>query len=135
MQMKMVKVIVFIAGIFMLSASIFGFWHIFYTYKKYIHTVCIVEKLHRKKVYKYRKMRYEDTMVISYETDKYGKLYTTLESNYPFRKVGDKLILWYDPNYPRNIKLPISEVILSIFFAALGVMCISTVFFLIKIKI
>ena len=33
MQMKMVKVIVFIAGIFMLSASIFGFWHIFYTYK------------------------------------------------------------------------------------------------------
>lgn len=80
-------------------------------------------------------MRYEDTMVISYETEKYGKLYTTLESEYPFRKVGDKLILWYDPNYPRNIKLPISEGILSIFFAALGIICISTVIFLIKIKI
>ena len=71
-------------------------------------------------------------MLISYETDKYGTLYTTLKSYYPFRKVGDKLALWYDPNEPRNIKLPFSEGILYILDTALGLIFISFGIYIVK---
>ena len=60
-------------------------------------------------------------MLISYETERFGKLYTTMESYYPFRKVKDELTLWYDPNKPRNIKLPFSEIAWALIFIPLGI--------------
>ena len=89
--------------------------------KNYIHTVGVVEKLDRKKiVYNPRKIGYKKVMVISYETDNHGTLYVTRRSYYPFRKVGDELPLWYDPDEPSNIKLPLSDSIFYILSIVIG---------------
>ena len=89
--------------------------------KNYIHTVGVVEECdRRKRLYKSGETRYEKTMVISYEADKYGTLYATIRSYYPFRKVGDELTLWYDPDDPSNIKLPFSDGISFILSIVIG---------------
>lgn len=94
--------------------------------KNYIHTVGVVEKLDRRKiVYNPRKIRHKKVMVISYEADNHGTLYVTRRSYYPFRKVGDELPLWYDPDEPKNIKLPFSDSISNIFTIVLGRILIS----------
>ena len=95
----------------------------FYCYriKNYTKTIGIVEKYETKRVYKHGKNKYESTMLISYETERFGKLYTSMESYYPFRKVKDKLTLWYDPNKPRNIKLPFSEIAWALIFIPIGI--------------
>ncbi|ASJ22787.1 hypothetical protein BHAMNSH16_07405 [Brachyspira hampsonii] len=132
MDKKIYRIIIFIAGIFLFAGGIIGIFSIFIGTKNYIHTVCIVEQYNSKKVYKHRKIRYENTMVISYDTDKYGKLYTTLKSYYHFRKVGDKLILWYNHEKPRDIKLPFSECILYTLFILFGLIFISLYIITIK---
>lgn len=124
MNIKIIKVIILAAGILLILGAIAGFVSIFIASKKYVHTVCIVEQYNSKKVYKSRKLRYENTMLISYETERYGKLYTTLKSYYPFRKAGDELALWFDPNKPRNIKLPFSEGCIWISLIVSGLICI-----------
>ncbi|WP_295156880.1 hypothetical protein [uncultured Brachyspira sp.] len=134
MNKKIYELMFFILGIFLLLSGIIGFIYLFKTSKNYKHTVCIVEKYNRKKVYKYRKLRYENTMLISYETDKYGKLYTTLKSYYPFRKKGDKIALWYEPDKPRNIKLPFSEICIYILLTALGLISLYAGIIIIKNK-
>ncbi|WP_239648960.1 DUF3592 domain-containing protein [Brachyspira hyodysenteriae] len=89
--------------------------------KNYIHTVGVVEECdRRKRVYESGETRYEKTMVISYEADNHGTLYATLRSYYPFRKVGDELPLWYDPDEPSNIKLPFSDSISYILSIVIG---------------
>lgn len=89
--------------------GVVGFFSFINT-RNYIHTVGVVEELDRRKiVYNSRKIRHKKVMVISYEADNHGTLYATLRSHYPFRKVGDELPLWYDPDEPKNIKLPISD--------------------------
>ncbi|OEJ15859.1 hypothetical protein BFL38_10390 [Brachyspira hampsonii] len=132
MDKKIYRIIIFIVGIFLFIVGIIGIFSIFIGTKNYIHTVCIVEQYNTKKVYKHRKIRYENTMVISYDTDKYGKLYTTLKSYYPFRKVGDKLTLWYNHEKPRDIKLPFSEGILYVLFILFGLIFISLYIITIK---
>ncbi|MEI0447825.1 hypothetical protein R4J03_12320 [Brachyspira intermedia] len=130
MNIKIIKVIILAAGILLILGAIAGFVSIFIASKKYVHTVCIVEQYNSKKVYKSRKLRYENTMLISYETERYGTLYTTLKSYYPFRKVGDKLALWFDPNKPRNIKLPFSESCIYVLLIVSGSICIYAVIWL-----
>ncbi|WP_420535850.1 hypothetical protein [Brachyspira intermedia] len=130
MNIKIIKVIILAAGILLILGAIVGFVSIFIASKKYVHTVCIVEQYNSKKVYKSRKLRYENTMLISYETERYGTLYTTLKSYYPFRKVGDELALWFDPNKPRNIKLPFSESCVYILLIVSGSICIYAVIWL-----
>ena len=120
-----IKIIaVFVLGILLILGGITGLASIVIVSKKYVHTVCIVEEYNSEKVYKSGKLRHKNTMVISYETEKYGKLYTTLKSYYPFRKVGDKLALWFDPNKPRNIKLPFSESCIGILLIVSGLVFI-----------
>ena len=126
-----VKISVCFAGIVLTLIGMIGFFSFIGT-KNYIHTVGVVEQYNRKRVYKYRKTRYESTMVISYKTDKYGTLYTTLKSYYPFRKVGDKMPLWYDADKPRDIKLPFSDSILYIFSTVLGLGLISFGIYILK---
>lgn len=132
MNQTIIKIVIFFIGISLTLGGVIGFSSIFVGTKNYLHTVAIVEQYNVKKVYKYRKMKYENTMLISYETDKYGTLYTTLKSYYPFRKAGDKLALWYDPNKPRNIKLPFSDSILYILSIVLGLGLISLGIYIVK---
>ncbi|WPC36812.1 hypothetical protein PQQ32_07930 [Brachyspira hyodysenteriae] len=101
--------------------------------KNYIHTTGVVEECDRRKmVYESGETRYEKIMVISYEADNHGTLYATLRSYYPFRKVGDELPLWYDPDEPKNIKLPFSDSISSIFSTVLGSILIHFGFYIIN---
>ena len=131
MTKLILKIMIFFVGIFLTLWGVIGLYSFIGT-KNYIHTVCTVEQYNSKRVYRAKKTIYENTMLISYETDKYGTLYTTLKSYYPFRKVGDKLALWYDPNEPRNIKLPFSEGILYILDTALGLIFISFGIYIVK---
>ena len=89
MNIKIIKAVILAAGILLILGGIIGFVSIFIASKKYVHTVCIVEQYNSKKVYKSGKLRYKNTMLICYDTERYGKLYTTLKSYYPFRKAGD----------------------------------------------
>ena len=63
-------------------------------------------------------------MVIRYEADNHGTLYATLRSHYPFRKVGDELPLWYDPDESKNIKLSLSDSISYILSIVIGLLII-----------
>ena len=118
------KIAIFFAGIVLTLNGVVGLFSFINT-KNYIHTVGVVEECdRRKRVYESGETRYEKTMVISYEADKYGKLYATLRSYYPFRKVGDELPLWYDADEPSNIKLPFSDSISYIFSTAVGLIII-----------
>ncbi|CRF35592.1 hypothetical protein BRSU_2757 [Brachyspira suanatina] len=130
MNIKIIKAAILTVGILLILGAISGFFSIFIASKKYVHTVCIVKQYNTKKVYKSRKLRYENTMLISYETERYGTLYTTLKSYYPFRKVGDKLTLWFDPNKPKNIKLPFSESCIYMLLIVSGSICIYAVIWL-----
>ncbi|OEJ15166.1 hypothetical protein BFL38_12710 [Brachyspira hampsonii] len=118
------KILVCFAGIALTFEGVVGFFSFINT-RNYIHTVGVVEKLDRKKiVYNPRKIRYKKVMVISYEADNHGTLYAALRSHYPFRKVGDELPLWYDPDEPKNIKLPISDSISYILSIVIGLLII-----------
>ena len=118
---SIIKIIaIYFSGIVLTLNGVAGLFSFIDT-KNYIHTVGVVEECdRRKRVYKSGETRYEKTMVISYEADNHGTLYATLRSYYPFRKVGDELPLWYDPDEPSNIKLPFSDGISSIFSTVLG---------------
>lgn len=132
MNIKIIKAAILTVGILLILGAIAGFVSIFIASKKYVHTVCIVEQYNSKKVYKSGKLRHQNTMIISYETEKYGKLYAKLKSHYPFRKVGDKLPLWFDPNKPRNIKLPFSESCIGISLIVSGLVLIYLGIFIVK---
>lgn len=119
------KILIFFAGIVLTLDGVRGLFSFINT-KNYIHTVGVVEEFGiKKRVYESGKIRYKNSMVISYEADNHGTLYATLRSYYPFRKVGDELPLWYDPDEPKNIKLPFSDSISNIFTIVLGRILIS----------
>lgn len=122
---SIIKIIaIYFSGIVLTLNGVAGLFSFIDT-KNYIHTVGVGEECdRRKRVYKSGETRYEKTMVISYEADNHGTLYATLRSYYPFRKVGDELPLWYDPDKPENIKLPFSHGISFIFSTALGLILI-----------
>ncbi|ANN63616.1 DUF3592 domain-containing protein [Brachyspira hyodysenteriae] len=114
------KILIVFAGIVLTLDGVAGLFSFIDT-KNYIHTVGVVEECdRRKRVYESGETRYEKTMVISYEADNHGTLYATLRSYYPFRKVGDELPLWYDPDEPSNIKLPFSDSISYILSIVIG---------------
>ncbi|MEI0748974.1 DUF3592 domain-containing protein [Brachyspira pulli] len=130
---SIIKIIaIYFSGIVLTLNGVAGLFSFIDT-KNYIHTVGVVEECdRRKRVYKSGETRYEKTMVISYEADNHGTLYATLRSYYPFRKVGDELPLWYDPNEPSNIKLPFSDGISSIFSTVLGSILIHFGFYIVN---
>ena len=130
--MNIKTIAVFVLGILLILGGIKRLADVVIVSKTYVHTACIVEQHNSEKVYKSGKLRHQNTMVISYETEKYGKLYTTLKSHYPFRKVGDKLPLWFDPNKPRNIKLPFSESCIGISLIVSGLVLIYLGIFIVK---
>ena len=66
------------------------------------------------------------------QLDEAMQLYAKLKSHYPFRKVGDKLPLWFDPNKPRNIKLPFSESCIGILLIVSGLVLIYLGIFIVK---
>ena len=118
------KILIFFAGIVLTLDGVRGLFSFINT-RDYIHTVGVVEELDRKKiVYNPRKTGYKKVMVISYEANKYGTLYVTRRSYYPFRKVGDELPLWYDADEPKNIKLPLSDTISYILSLVIGLLII-----------
>ncbi|WPC36870.1 DUF3592 domain-containing protein [Brachyspira hyodysenteriae] len=118
------KILICSVGIVLTFDGVVGFFSFINT-RNYIHTVGVVEELDRKKiVYNPRKIGYKKVMVIRYETDNHGTLYATLRSHYPFRKVGDELPLWYDPDEPKNIKLHFSDSISYILSIVIGVLII-----------
>ena len=123
---------IYFSGIVLTLNGIAGLFSFINT-KNYIHTVGVVEECdRRKRVYKSGETRYEKTMVISYEADNHGTLYATLRSHYPFRKVGDELPLWYDPDEPSNIKLPFSDGISYILSIVIGSLIIHFGLYIIK---
>ena len=132
-KFSIIKIIaIYFSGIILTLNGVAGLFSFINT-KNYIHTVGVVEECdRRKRLYKSGETRYEKTMVISYEADKYGTLYTTLKSYYPFRKAGDKMPLWYDADKPREIKLPFSDSILYILSTVLGLGLISLGIYILK---
>ena len=124
-KFSIIKIIaIYFSGIVLTLNGVAGLFSFIDT-KNYIHTVGVVEECdRRKRVYKSGETRYEKTMVISYEADNHGTLYATLRSHYPFRKVGDELPLWYDPDEPKNIKLPLSDSISYILSIVIGLLII-----------
>lgn len=101
-----------------------GFCSLYMASKEYVHAVGTVQKCQTKKVYRHRKLRYESEMSLIYPTEKYGELSVTEVSHWPFRSKGDKIVVWYHPDRPRDIRLPQCECILWGFLLVIGVVCI-----------
>lgn len=101
-----------------------GFCSLYVASSTYEHTIGTIRKFQTKRVYRYRKMRYEHEMQISYPTVRYGNLSVSQITHWPFRSVGDELSVWYHPNRPWDIRLPGAECGLWGFLTVLGVICI-----------
>lgn len=106
---KVETFLAYIAGSLLLIGGMSGFCSLYLASQHYEQTTAVVEQLQVKKTYHHRKLRYNHTMWISYPTHRYGKLSTSTDSYYPFRRTGDELIIWYHPEQPREIRFPKSE--------------------------
>lgn len=106
---KVETFLAYIAGSLLLIGGMSGFCSLYLASQHYEQTTAVVEQLQVKKTYHHRKLRYNHTMWISYPTHRYGKLSTSTDSYYPFRRTGDELIIWYHPEHPREIRFPKSE--------------------------
>ena len=90
-------------------------------FQTYEQSVGEVKQINTRKVYRYRKIRYEHEMIIGYPTLRYGELYVSRKYYWPFREKGDKVRVWYHPEHPREIFLPWEEGGLWGFLLASGV--------------
>lgn len=98
-----------IVGLLFIVGGLWGIGNLFQNAKTYVQTTGEVKEVCTRKVYRYRKIRYKQEMTVGYTTGRFGELYTTVPSYYPFRKAGDRLLVWYHPERPREICFPISE--------------------------
>lgn len=123
MNMKRVRIfslLLLVVGTFLLLGGAGGFVSLYMASQKYEHTTGVIRDYQTRKIYRYRKIRYESQMLISYPTDRYGDLLVTRTSYPPFRSKGDKLPVWYHPDHPREIRLPNSECMLWGLLAVAG---------------
>lgn len=109
MQCKRSKVIIFcvlLLGVAMLLGGVCGLMSLYKASRTCEHTTATVHRVDTRRVYRYRKTRYESEMLLSYPTERYGVLYTYRKVYFPFKKAGDRLSVLYEPNKPRNIRFP-----------------------------
>lgn len=130
MRNPIIALLVLIVGIFLLGEGTAGLYSLYTASQNYERTVGVVRKFQTKRIYRYRKMRYESRMQVVYPTTRYGELSVSKISYWPFRSVGDKLMIWYHPDHPYEIRFPKSECILWAFLIVFGLICIIVVFIL-----
>jgi hypothetical protein len=63
-------------------------------------------------------------MTVIYSTEKYGDLSVTRTTHWPFTRKGDEISVWYHPERPREVHLPVSEGVFGGGLAVIGVLCI-----------
>lgn len=101
--------LLWMVGISSIMGGLWGMKNLYQDAQTHVQTTGEVKKVETQKIYRYRKIRYKQEMVVAYSTERYGELYVTVPSYYPFRKAGDQLVVWYHPDHPRDICFPKSE--------------------------
>lgn len=121
---QIIALLVLVVGIFLFGGGTVGLYSLYTASQNYERTVGVVRKFQTKRIYRYRKMRYESRMQVVYPTTRYGEMSVSKISHWPFRSVGDKLTIWYRPDRPHEIRLPKSECMLWGSLVVLGLICI-----------
>lgn len=122
---QIIVLFLLVVGGFLFLGGIVGLSSLFIASKDCETTTGVVKKYQSKRVYRHRKIRYENEMLICYSTPRYGDLYVSEKSYCPFRKVGDEVTVWYHPEHPREIRLLVLECCIWGVLLVFGVLCIA----------
>lgn len=123
-RFRMVSLLMLAVGVLFLLGGVGGFASLCIASQNYEHTTGVIRKYQTKRVHRFRKIRYKSEMLIGYPTPKYGEMFVSRASYWPFRSEGDRLPVWYHPEHPRDIRLPNSECLLWGFLTVSGLIVI-----------
>lgn len=121
---RIIVLFMFIVGGLLILGGVGGFYSLYKASQTYERTTGVVLKLRTKRVYRHRKYVYDTDMLVRYPTVRYGEVSASTKSYNPFRREGDGFLLWYNPDAPRDIRLPFSDCVLWGFLVASGAICV-----------
>ena len=107
-RIRIIPWVMLVVGFILLSAGVAELYPLCRAARNCHHTVGIVQRVETKKNYRHRKLRYDTEMTVIYSTEKYGDLSVTRTSHWPFTRKGDEISVWYHPERPREVHLPVS---------------------------
>lgn len=121
---KIMTAVLLIVGILLLWGGAGGFYTLYTASKNCERATGIVQSINTQKVYRHRKIRYDSRMLVTYPTPQHGKISVSMKNYNPFRKKGDEVLVWYDPNLPREACLPYSDALIWGILVASGLFCV-----------
>lgn len=96
-----------LAGLGLLAGGTYGFVSLSEAADECLRTTGVVDRVSRKRVYRYRKIRSEYDVSLRYNTTLYGDVYTSFNFYIPFvLDEGDEVSVLYNPRLPHEIRLP-----------------------------
>lgn len=114
----------FIGGISFLAGS-YGLYRLYDQAGKMEHTVGVVTHLKTEKIYRHRKQRYKHTARIRYKT-KLHDTHIRKELHNPFIFQGSEISLWYNPERPEEVIIPLEDGLVWGSVWIFGVFCLFT---------
>lgn len=123
-RIRIIPWVMLVVGFILLSAGVAELYPLCRAARNCHHTVGIVQRVETKKNYRHRKLRYDTEMTVIYSTEKYGDLSVTRTSHWPFTRKGDEISVWYHPERPREVHLPVSEGVFGGGLVVIGALCI-----------
>lgn len=123
-RIKIVMILMIAVGAVLLLVGVCGAYSLHAAAGDYERTTGTVRRIQTTRIYRQKKLRYDSKMWISYSTARYGELTAVVTSHCPFRSEGDKVVVWYRPDRPRDILRPRAELITDGLLAAAGLICL-----------
>mgnify|MGYP003397740053 CR=1 FL=1 len=124
MKQKVVGFVLLFVGVISILLASYGLYSLYDKSESMEHTVGFVKYLDTKRIHRYRKIRYENTAQISYDTKRYGNMYVGVKLYNPFIFQGDSISVWYSPERPEKIVIPMDDGIIYAFIVASGLLCL-----------
>lgn len=129
---KIICLLLFVVGLLMLGGGVYGFVSLSKASGAFGHATGVIEKISSKREYRHRKMRIHTEMRISYETERYGKMYVNEECYWPFRSEGDSIGIIYRPDNPYDIRVPGEERCIWLTLMGVGALCLAGVWLMLR---
>lgn len=123
-RIRIIPWVMLVVGFILLLGGTAELYPLYVAARNCKHTVGIVQRVETKRDYRHRKPRYDSEMTVVYSTEKYGDLSVTRASYWPFTRKGDEVSVWYHPERPREVCLPVSEGVFGGGLVVIGVLCI-----------
>lgn len=125
MKQKVVGFVLLFVGVISIIFASYGLYSLYDKSESMEHTVGVVKNLDTRKIYRHRKTRYENTAHISYDTKLYGSMHVGVKLYNPFIFQGDSISVWYSPDRPEKIVIPMDDGIIYVFIFASGLLCLA----------